>query len=320
VRAVESLRWRAMGTDVHVVVVGGPLGLAQQARTRLAELEARWSRFLPTSDIARCNARPGAPVAVHDETVALVQHAIDAWRRTDGRFDPTVHDALVAAGYDRTFTELSPRTDEHAPVAAPGCTGVVVDVALGTVTLPAGMRLDAGGIAKGLAADLLVDELCTHGAAGALVDIGGDLRVRGSAPDSHAWTVAVEHPLAPDRDLGVLGLASGHDAAVATSSTLGRRWRRGAGTVHHLVDPRTGRSHRTGVVAATVLGTRGWITDVATKVLVDGGPWPEALGPEPPSVVVHHDGRVEVRAGAGAYLHPPAGAPALEEVLSCSPR
>jgi thiamine biosynthesis lipoprotein len=320
VRAVESLRWRAMGTDAHVVVVGGPLGLAQQARARVAELEARWSRFVPASDLARCNARPGAAVAVHDETIMLVEHAIDAWRRTDGRFDPTVHDALVAAGYDRTFAELCPDPSEHLPVAALGCAGIVVDAGLGTVMLPAGVRFDAGGIAKGLAADLLVDELCTQGAAGALVDLGGDLRMRGEAPDAECWTVALQHPFASHLDLGVLALASGHDAAVATSSTLGRRWRRGTGTVHHLVDPRAGRPHRNGIAAVTVLGTCGWITEVATKVVIDGGPWPEALGPDPPSVVVHDDGRVELRAGVDAYLHRSPWAAASEEVPACSPR
>jgi thiamine biosynthesis lipoprotein len=309
-----------MGTDANVVVVGGPLGLAQKARARIGELEARWSRFVASSDVARCNARPGEAVAVHDDTVVLVQHAVDAWRRTGGRFDPTVHDSLVAAGYDRTFTDLPPQMGDHTPVAAPGCAGIVVDAALGTLTLPPGVRFDAGGLAKGLAVDLVAEELCAAGAAGALVDIGGDLRVRGVAPDAQAWAIAVEHPFDIGRDVGVVALASGHDAAVATSSTLGRRWRRGCGTVHHLVDPRTGRSYDTGIVAVTVLGTRGWITDVATKVLLDGGPWPDALGHEPPSIVVHHDCRVELRAGAGAYLVAPAGTPEIALELSCWPR
>lgn len=344
-RTVESIHVAAMGTDAHVVVVDGPLGLIRHATARLAELERRWSRFVATSDVARCNERSGQAVTVHPDTVRLVHHAATAWRASDGRFDPTVHDALVELGYDRPFAQLAasvpaPSVERRSPGVArpaPGCAGIVLDLDASVVRLPAGVRFDAGGVGKGLAADLIVDELLALGAAGALVNIGGDLRATGEAPDGEAWTVDVEHPFDTARRIGRLAFASGQDLAVATSSTLGRRWTRDGEVVHHLVDPATGRPHDGPHVAVTVVGTRAATTDVAAKVLLDGRAWPAGLGPEPPSLRVEAGGRIERRAGIDRLFHvdpdlagttridEPAATPSddartTEEVPACSLR
>jgi len=92
-----------MGTWAHVVIAGGgDRGQAlDRARRRIDDLERRWSRFLPDSEVSRLNAGAGRPVLVSPETARLVARAVDAWRLTAGRFDPTVLPALVAAGYDR---------------------------------------------------------------------------------------------------------------------------------------------------------------------------------------------------------------------------
>src|SRR5947208_3323900 len=86
--AMEETRFRAMGSDVHVVVVGDHR-LLDMARTRIDDLEQRWSRFIPGSEIDRLNAKRGTPVDVSDETFLLVRRALEGWRATGGRFDPT---------------------------------------------------------------------------------------------------------------------------------------------------------------------------------------------------------------------------------------
>ena len=315
---VEQIRFGAMGSDAHVVVVGGPVGLARDGQQHIERLEARWSRFRPSSDVARLNARAGEAVYVHPDTVTLVMTAVDAWRRTAGRYDPTVHDSLVAAGYDRTFDDvLLDAPTVAAALPAPGCGGILIDADDGVVRLPHDVHCDFGGIGKGLAADLVVEELLARGAAGALVNIGGDVRASGRAPDQDPWTIEVEDPFVTSRAAGLIALAVGGDVAVATSSILGRRWRRGGSDVHHLLDPRSGRPLDAGLVAATVIASRGWLADVATKVVLDGGSWPAGLGDELPSVVFHADGRRELRAGAHAYFH---GAAANASENPCSPR
>src|SRR5581483_1485033 len=107
-------RFRAMGSDAHVIVVGGPGGsggpggLAEAAQRRIDDLEQRWSRFIAGSEISRLNERAGTPMTVSPETAELVRRAIDAWRFSGGGFDPTVLGAVIRAGYDRSFEELGP--------------------------------------------------------------------------------------------------------------------------------------------------------------------------------------------------------------------
>ena len=100
-----------MGTTAHVVVVTPSDDLAAtalaHARTRLEQLESRWSRFRTDSEIARLNRVSGSPAIVSADTRALVARAVEGWERTAGRFDPTVLDAMVALGYDRDFDEVS---------------------------------------------------------------------------------------------------------------------------------------------------------------------------------------------------------------------
>lgn len=151
--------------------------------------------------------------------------AVSAWRRTGGLFDPTVLTALVGAGYDRSFERLEADGPAAPLRRPPGCGGVVVRPSAGLVILPAGEGLDFGGMAKGLAADWVVEQLLED-AAGACVNMGGDLRVAGEPPEDDGWVVAVEHPAHAGSQLVSLALSEG---AVCTSSRLRRRWRRSGG-------------------------------------------------------------------------------------------
>jgi len=165
-----ATHFRAMGTDVHVLVVGGPPALPGIARELVEALEARWSRFRPASEIARLNEHAGRPVRVSPETLTLVRRAIDGASMTAGRYDPTVLGAVLRAGYDRSFELLATDPPPGSSPLGLGWQRIAVDAARSTVTLPAGVGFDPGGIGKGLAADLLVHELLARGAAGALAD------------------------------------------------------------------------------------------------------------------------------------------------------
>jgi len=84
-----------MGTEAHLVVLDGPAGAVGWARRRLEELEERWSRFLPKSEISRLNRAGGRPVVVAPETFRLIEAAVEAWRWSGGRFDPTTPPTLA---------------------------------------------------------------------------------------------------------------------------------------------------------------------------------------------------------------------------------
>lgn len=285
---------RVMGTYAHVVVLGGSEELSRAAAARLDELEQRWSRFLPDSELSQCNALSGRPVHVSPETVKLVAHAVAGWNATQGTFDPTVLSALCDAGYDRDFREVAERSgavNTPAPHPAPGCGGITWDEAACTVTLPAGVRFDPGGIGKGLAADIVTEELLAGGAAGALVSIGGDLRVRGEPPTGATWDLAIDDAARVGVELLRIGL---HDGAIATSSRLQRRWETRSGDSHHLIDPRTGSPAETPLVAVSAVATEGWWAEIVAKTVLIRGLGVEA-GDELSAllVTVAEDGTVD---------------------------
>lgn len=254
---------------------------------RLDELDRRWSRFRPDSEVSRLNAAAGdGPLAVSADTLALVEAAVEAWRTTAGLVDATVLGALERLGYDRSFERLDPPPDAGTPAddvagrvgsgvqpseavaPAPGCGAIRIDRAAGTVELPAGVGIDPGGLGKGRIADEVAAAVRGAGATGACIDLGGDVVVAGTAGDGRPWQVDVEDPLGGGPAIASLALAEG---AVATSSVLRRRWAHRGRPVHHLVDPRTGAPARSDLVAATVVAGEAMWAEVLAKAAVLAG-------------------------------------------------
>lgn len=303
--AAEST-FRVMGTDAHIVVVDGTPGAIDAARARLDELEARWSRFRPDSELSRVNDRSGSPVAVSAVTFDLLERARLWWYRTHGAFDPTILPALERAGYDRSFERIEPTDGNGGSPAgepAPGCAHIALDPVVRAVTVPAGVRVDLGGIAKGYAADLIIEELLRSGAAGACVNLGGDLRVGGRAPaGATAWVVALDTPpgLEPDpTGSPMLALA---DGAIATTSRALRTWRRGTSVEHHVIDPRTSRPARTPWISATVVAGRAVVAEPLAKAAL------LATTPAAASTLLAEHGATGVLVDGDGALHPLVGA------------
>ncbi len=271
-----SVQFRAMNTDVLIAVHGRwPFAgrALRDAAAIVAAYERTLSRFDPQSELSHLNRTPGRAVRVSPLLFAAVRAALAAAAATGGLFDPTVLDALEAAGYDRSFDEIgapggaaTTTVTSRVPVRVAGWERVQVDPAARTVTLPAGVRLDLGGIGKGMAVDAAADRLRRF--PGALVDAGGDVRVDGHSPEGGPWRVGVQDPRDPDRDLAVLEVVAG---GVATSSVMRRRWRQDGEERHHLIDPRTGASARTDVLAATVVAPTATEAETFAKAAVIAG-------------------------------------------------
>lgn len=312
---VAERRFRAMGSDAHLIVVGAAVGpdpeqLLAVAVDRIEELEQRWSRFRPDSEVSQLTRHAGHPVTVSADTVLLVERAVEAWRLTGGSFDPTVLAAMQRAGYDRSFSELPADRPADVPslAATPGSTPVSALVGCTDITvhghdvcLPAGTGFDGGGIGKGLAADLVAAELLAAGAAGVCVNLGGDLLVDGVGPDGGTWTVGLEHPWQAE-PFALVGLLRG---AVATSTTLRRTWRVGGQRRHHLIDPYTGEPSLTDLGLVSVIHGDAWMAEVLAKaILLRGSDRAfDLIDVDQIAVVtVALDGRVVATPAAAAYL------------------
>ncbi len=260
-----------MGTSAHISVIGDETvvdGALDHGFERLVELEQRWSRFLPGSEVSQLNRSSGSPVVVSEETYRLIDAAVVAWHKTDGLFDPTIEATMAAAGYDRSFGEIdsavTERTASHR--AAPTPADIELAPYTRSVKLPDDVTIDLGGIAKGAAADLVVSELRAGGAEGCCINIGGDLRVDGATPRAQGWLIELDCP-GSDESLAI-GIQSG---AVCTSTTLRRRWPGPRGEEHHIRNPIDGRPLESDLLSTTVVAASAAQAEVLTKVLLAAG-------------------------------------------------
>ncbi len=266
---IRDLKFRVMGTEAHVILADPAEGAAAFARHRLEELERRWSRFLPGSDVSRLNGAPDAIMIVSPDTLSLLTTMKEAWRVSGGRYDPTLLAAINAAGYSASY-DGSGRASSTAGSNARGRTiaDVTLDPATSSAIVPAGVGIDPGGIGKGLAADLVVTELLEGGTGGALVSVGGDLAAAGTPPSTEGWHVSIEDPFDATREQLRLALEAG---GIATSSTLTRSWTKDGSRRHHVIDPATQTSAATDLAAVTVIARAGWEAEAhATAALVSG--------------------------------------------------
>jgi len=268
----------AMSTDVTAIVVADRrrAAAARQAlegvESLFREVEARLTRFRPDSELARLNESPETSFSASAVLFSVVEAAVGAARSTDGLFDPTILGALIRAGYDRSFELIPAQTPAtRSPMPAfnrrRAWQDVRLDPSRGTITLPRGCGLDLGGIGKGWTIDRAAEILSSFD--GFAVDAGGDMRLGGTQADGSPWTVGVQDPFAHDRDLLTLAISN---RAVATSSTMRRRWQMDGQPQHHLIDPRTGLPAETSVVAATVLANSATLAEVCAKVALLLGP------------------------------------------------
>ena len=248
-------RFRAMGTEIELLVEADEAaGALAAAEAEFHRLEALLSRFRPDSELSRLN-REGTLEAGPD-LLRVVDLALAANESTGGRFDIRVHDALVAAGYDRSFELVAPDdpTAARAPVRRPGG----IDVRDGVILLDDGVRLDLGGIGKGYACERAAEILGTAGPC--LVNAGGDIATRAGT-----WTVAIETAQKP------LTLELSGDSALATSGRDLRRWRRAGRDLHHLIDPATGLPSESDLLRVTAIAHDAVAAEVAAKALFLAG-------------------------------------------------
>ena len=221
---VGERRFRAMNTDIRLVTSDWTQTvLLAGAEQVFHAIEARFSRFLPDSELTALNGRDGE-VEVSPEMAAMLELALRFQALTGGIFEPALLPALEAAGYDRSFERVERKS--AAPVARPpehhSISELKVDYERRLVAKPSGLRLDLGGIGKGFAVDQAATVLGP--VRDFLIDAGGDIFAAGQAPGRESWRIGIAAPGDPGSDLDVVTL---RDQAIATSTTAARRWRRG---------------------------------------------------------------------------------------------
>jgi thiamine biosynthesis lipoprotein len=296
-------RFRCMGCDARVRLESSGFGanelgaIARAVRDALLDADIRLTRFDPGSDLCRLNADPREVVPVSPLVARLARAAVRAGAASGGLVDATLGREIEAVGYAGSRTGLAPASLEAALAAAPvrrparalrepGFARIgVLDG--DRVLRPPGVRLDSGGLGKGLAADVAA-ELVPDGVRYA-ISAGGDLAVGGGD-----WEVAVASAF-DGTEVHRLRVHGG----VATSGVYERLWQRPDGRfAHHLLDPSTGEPAWTGLVAATAVAPSALEAEVLAKTALLSGPVAGRRALRRGGVLQHDDGQVEVVAPA----------------------
>ncbi len=244
----------------------------EKARQFIMESELRFTRFSPESELSRMNRSGGdwfhaSPDLL--DVILLAQHYVE---QTRGLFDPSILPDLRRVGYDRTMDMIRSDGVFYLPDAAPRqhtpFDAIVIRPDESLISLPHGLSLDLGGIAKGWIAERAAMLLSEYSSACG-VSAGGDMYLVGLPKEQLSWPVELDDPLHPDQKLALMHLPPG---GVATSSITKRAWKQGEKMRHHLIDPRTGEPAVTEWLSVTVIADHTDLCEVFAKALLIAGP------------------------------------------------
>ena len=282
--SAHDLIFDAMGCEVRLIV-GEPLPgsppatfAAEQARHFIARFEAALSRFRRDSELTALNEDPRPEIPASELLRRAVRAGLWTAERTGGLVDPTLLDAIVAAGYAESRAgvdpvpladalALAPERRPARPRAEAEWCLIEVDDEAGTIRRPPGVGFDTGGSGKGLAADMLAERL--RGYSRYVVDCGGDVRIGGFAAQLDPFAVHARHPIDGEA-VAIFYVSAG---GIASSGLDTRIWRRDDGRfAHHLLDPSTGEPAWTGLVAVTALGRHALEAETLSKAALLSGP------------------------------------------------
>jgi len=227
------------------------------------EWEQVLSRFRYDSELTRLNQTFERPVKVTPILWDVFLFARESERMTSGLVTPTVLNALIHAGYDRTFDELpllaTSLPDTVETTAAP-LMAISINEVDRTITLPKGIGLDFGGVAKGWAAHQAMKRLQVEGPT--LIDAAGDISVSGPRADGSPWQIGVADPFHKGEEIETLFL---NQCGVATSGKDRRRWTRDGFFRHHIIDPFNNQPAETDLLTVTVIAPDVMQAEAAAK-------------------------------------------------------
>ncbi|MBP1736229.1 MAG: Membrane-associated lipoprotein involved in thiamine biosynthesis [Oscillospiraceae bacterium] len=256
----------AMDTVMQLTAYGGDDALMQEASDRITALDSLLSTTNPDSEIYALNAQGTATVS--PDTAALVEDGIKYGQLTGGLLDVTIYPVVRAWGFTTgeyqipdadTLTELLKTVDYRS---------ISFDADTSVVTLPEGVMVDFGSLAKGYTGDVLLKLFADNGITSAMVNLGGNVQTLGAKPDGSAWRVGIEDPSGDD----YLGIVSVVNKTVITSGGYERYFTGDDGTVYwHIFDPRTGYPAKTGLLSVSIITDTGIYAEaLSTSLFVMG--------------------------------------------------
>jgi thiamine biosynthesis lipoprotein len=268
-----------MGTRYRVKVAGDGRPLERYAVERgieriLETVNDQMSTHRTTSELSRFNSNPSTSwVSISPDTSRVVGEALRISQQSAGAFDVTIGPLVDLWGFGPGTPNPLPPSVERIQAQF----GKIGHTMLDTRLVPAGMRkarpglhVDLCGIAKGFAVDRIAEYLEQNGARHYLVEIGGEMRVRGSGPYASGWRIGIEKPVPGRR--AIQRVVRLRNAAIATSGDYRNFFESGGTRYAHIVDPRTGMPVTHSLASVTVIAPTTILADAWSTALMVLGP------------------------------------------------
>lgn len=260
----ETATFFAMDTAMDFTVYGDA-ALLDEAETLIGSLEEQVSVTDEHSNIYAIDHTGSGSLS--GNAAELMEQALELCRRTGGALDISVYPIVRAWGFTTGSYQVPDEKTIQSLLPLVDYTQIQYDAATGVVTLPEGMEIDLGSVAKGYAGQLAAQMLREHGVQSALLNLGGNVQTVGTKPDGSPWQIGIKDPQGED----AMMVLSVEDQAVVTSGGYERYFEQDGQTYWHIMDPSTGHPADSGLLSVTIVGKQGIICDgLSTSLFVMG--------------------------------------------------
>lgn len=254
----------AMDTMMDFTIYGES-GLIDQSESLIASLESLVSVTDTGSELYAINQTGSGTLT--GKASSLMEQALEICRRTDGALDLSIYPIVRAWGFTTGSYQVPDEAEIQALLPLVDYRKIQYDAADGDVTLPEGMEIDLGSVAKGYAGQLAAQMLREHGVQSALLNLGGNVQTVGTKPDGSPWQIGIKDPQGED----AMMVLSVEDQAVVTSGGYERYFEQDGQTYWHIMDPSTGHPADSGLISVTIVGDEGVVCDgLSTALFVMG--------------------------------------------------
>ena len=254
----------AMDTMMDFTIYGES-GLIDQSESLIASLESLVSVTDTGSELYAINQTGSGTLT--GKASSLMEQALELCRRTGGALDISVYPIVRAWGFTTGSYQVPDEETIQSLLPLVDYTQIQYDAATGVVTLPEGMEIDLGSVAKGYAGQLAAQMLREHGVQSALLNLGGNVQTVGTKPDGSPWQIGIKDPQGED----AMMVLSVEDQAVVTSGGYERYFEQDGQTYWHIMDPSTGHPADSGLISVTIVGDEGVVCDgLSTALFVMG--------------------------------------------------
>ena len=254
----------AMDTVMDFTIYGES-GLIDQSESLIASLESLVSVTDANSELYAINQTGSGTLT--GKASSLMEQTLEICRRTDGALDLSIYPIVRAWGFTTGSYQVPDEAEIQALLPLVDYRKIQYDAADGDVTLPVGMKIDLGSVAKGYAGQLVAQMLREHGVQSALLNLGGNVQTVGAKPDGSPWQIGIKDPQGED----AMMVLSVEDQAVVTSGGYERYFEQDGQTYWHIMDPSTGHPADSGLISVTIVGDEGVVCDgLSTALFVMG--------------------------------------------------